>query len=735
MENTVTCKYIPDENSLQRFCSPFYFTCPSLRNCIPYGKVCNGYVDCLYAEDEICQNLISKKVKNVIYTLPISTFTCTRSNTVIASFLVDDLIPDCPDSIEDELQYFNLVTDPFHIQQTCNSGQELACLPGHSHCFPMDKLCIFEFQYNTTILRHCRNGAHLYNCTHHQCSEHFKCQMSYCIPFELICDGKWDCPQGDDKINCPLFSCPNLFKCKNQTKCLHLSKICNNKNECQFGDDELWCINDSLLICPEKCKCFSQSIICNNLDKVLYHHIWITIKYFKCFSCNILHNSSNHFSIFQSIIFLNIKNYLFSSSCITKDNNISIIFSLKHLDISFNRLTTTRRFCFFSLKNLTIFYLQHNLISNFEENSFYLLFSLQLLDLSRNKIKTLKSSMFNGLPNIKTINLTLNLIMDVHSGTFKDVCPYSVHSYNVKVCCMSGSWNKCKVKNDAFSNCDNLLSDKYQRYLCWLIAILAFSFNIISFLHHNKNFKSQRNTFPIRYLALVDWCFGIYLLIIASADLYYKGNYVGYELVWKGYFTCKVAAFIALTSMIVSAMILCLMMLARYCVIQWPMTSKYKNKTYVKRLVEVFLIVGVCLCIIFNFWYIWYSRKRFANRDMPSCLYFQESVTPFFSDLFRSNSCTDMLLLSNFESCLFTINCFKENMEHTTDLQNKNVKSVKVAKQLSLVIVTNMCCWIPSNIVLILALAGYHVSSHYLSWVTLIIIPINSVLDPLFLQF
>ena len=299
VENTVTCKYIPDEKSLQRFCSDFYFTCLSSQKCIPYGKVCNNHVDCLNAEDEICENLNSENIKKCHNKWPISTFTCTKSKTLIPSFLVDDLISDCPYSLEDELQYFNLIKNPFHIQLFCNSSQELPCIPGHNHCFHMNKLCVFEFQYNTTILKHCRNGAHLYNCTYFQCSEQFKCQMSYCTPFELICDGKWDCPQADDEINCQSFSCPNLFKCKNQTRCLHLSKICNNNNDCQFGDDELWCIHDALLVCPEKCKCFSQSIICSKLDDAIYNYIWNTIKYFKCFSCNVLHNNSNHFFYFS----------------------------------------------------------------------------------------------------------------------------------------------------------------------------------------------------------------------------------------------------------------------------------------------------------------------------------------------------------------------------------------------------------------------------------------------------
>ena len=234
------CKYVhsSDKNYHQVTCSTFYFACVSSIKCIPYDKFCDGYQDCLFAEDEICTNELSKKVKNIAVMSNAPTFICSERYTTIPIFFVNDLIPDCPNSIEDEIQYYSLVTDPFHTQDVCNKSQELPCVHGHSHCFKMDKLCIFKLQYNTTALKHCRNGAHLYNCSPFKCSEHFKCSVSYCTPFELVCDGKWDCPQGGDQINCYSFSCPNLFKCRNQTKCLHLSKICNNINECRFGDDE-----------------------------------------------------------------------------------------------------------------------------------------------------------------------------------------------------------------------------------------------------------------------------------------------------------------------------------------------------------------------------------------------------------------------------------------------------------------------------------------------------------------
>ena len=196
------------------------------------------------------------------------TFTCLESNITIPTLFLNDFIPDCPGTIEDEMEYYNLMTNPFHTHLPCNDNQKIPCIPGHSHCFYLNKLCIFEYDKNTKILKYCRNGAHLYNCTIFQCAGYFKCPLSYCIPYNVICNGEWDCPQGDDEVNCNSYICPNLFKCKGQTKCLHFSKYCDNNKDCIFGDDEMWCIHGSVLACPKECKCFAQSLICTNMDTI-----------------------------------------------------------------------------------------------------------------------------------------------------------------------------------------------------------------------------------------------------------------------------------------------------------------------------------------------------------------------------------------------------------------------------------------------------------------------------------
>ena len=39
-------------------------------------------------------------------------------------------------------------------------------------------------------------------CTHFKCIGYFKCPHSFCLPLKYICDGKNDCPEGEDEVNC-----------------------------------------------------------------------------------------------------------------------------------------------------------------------------------------------------------------------------------------------------------------------------------------------------------------------------------------------------------------------------------------------------------------------------------------------------------------------------------------------------------------------------------------------------
>ena len=61
---------------------------------------------------------------------------------------------------------------------------------------------------------------------------------------------------------------------------------------------------------------------------------------------------------------------------------------------------------------------------------------------------------------------------------------------------MSDSWLKCKVKNNEFSNCNDLLSKKQLTKVFWFIGTFTCLMNLISIVIHVKLFSQlQRNKF------------------------------------------------------------------------------------------------------------------------------------------------------------------------------------------------------------------------------------------------
>ena len=109
---------------------------------------------------------------------------------------------------------------------------------------------------------------------------------------------------------------------------------------------------------------------------------------------------------------------------------------------------------------------------------------------------------------------------------------------------MSGSWSKCKVKTEKLSNCNDLLSNKGLGKMFWFTSVFIILMNSICIVIHFKLFSQLPITkFFTLGLSLVDYLYGMYLLLISSVNLYYEGYYAGVEYAWKQNFVCKASAF------------------------------------------------------------------------------------------------------------------------------------------------------------------------------------------------
>ncbi|RVE65639.1 hypothetical protein OJAV_G00118390 [Oryzias javanicus] len=107
--------------------------------------------------------------------------------------------------------------------------------------------------------------------------EEFKCKdRRFCISGSLVCDGRSHCRDGSDEVDCPTVASPvtlkNVLKCRmgskpceDGTECVLFSHLCDGEQDCRDGSDELGCETDvgpSGTHPPTVLACSSPAVLC-----------------------------------------------------------------------------------------------------------------------------------------------------------------------------------------------------------------------------------------------------------------------------------------------------------------------------------------------------------------------------------------------------------------------------------------------------------------------------------------
>ena len=283
----------------------------------------------------------------------------------------------------------------------------------HAVHFTNPKQCM-SFQKQCKLNAHerqCPVWSSDEDCTHFSCPGMFKCERYRCISMSAVCDGQYDCKEGDDEMVCPLSSCSGFLKCRGENRCVSKDDICDGYVNCLYSmDDEIGCQQ-----CPTNCECSGYIVSCmiyNSLEKV-----WTSgINYTKGF---ILKGSQaqlfvRHFN-YKGLVYVNVSfchidkiSYLHSDSdhqsfIIIADfssNNIhgiaflqaKTLMNVVYLELSYNQLYYIQYGKYLKLKYLAVLALKGNplkeIMMSVAKNNILLMIDLQhIYDYFQIKIK------------------------------------------------------------------------------------------------------------------------------------------------------------------------------------------------------------------------------------------------------------------------------------------------------------------------------------------------------------
>ncbi|XP_055924933.1 uncharacterized protein LOC129956919 isoform X2 [Argiope bruennichi] len=564
-----------------------------------------------------------------------------------------------------------------------NTTNYMKCRTGHY--VPVIHKCLYEFDMYG-YHQGCRDVHHLRNCESFVCPQDYvKCPSAYCIPTTYVCDGKWDCVAGADEEKCENYTCPGQYKCYNSSSCVPLHKLCDGIKNCHEGDDEILCD----LVCPANCTCSGLYVTCQGLNAT------------------------------------------------TLPDNLT--HEIRKLDFSYNRLDLfhTNFSNFWALGELI---LQYNEITILPREAFVYLTNMYKLDLSHNSLVYIEQSAFAGLRKVRILILEDNPeITDVGPGAFDGLTAeggLKLYSDSYTLCCMAlpqVPLNNCMAPPDEISSCEDLLRHPAQRTFLWVIGIIGLLGNMfVIFWRFTAKDAPRISSTLILSLGCADFLMGIYLIIIASVDVYYRGIYIKNSERWKRSALCKTCGFLSTVSSEVSVFTLAFITIDRLITLCFPLSHKRFSLNLTYKLIITSWVLAATMAVIPLLVEPYFEGGFYARSGVCLALHitndrpagWEYSIAIFFC----VNSMAFAVIVSAYSYIYVNIRRSYKNMSR---LMSRQSRTDKIGRQMALIVMTNSMCWFPIIIMSLLAMSGVNIPGEAFSWTAIFVLPLNSATNPL----
>ena len=649
-----------------------------------------------------------------------------HSGQPVTVSLVNDLVSEYGPQFEDESA---LMTNVKKVRTFLCRPQEIPCMEGYLKCFNITDICLYQLNTDHYLIP-CRNGGHLENCAKFECNMVFKCLDSYCIPWKYVCDGKWDCPNGDDEqksyICMHISKCQAMFKCKGEHHtCISFGQVCDNRLDCLYHDDEMFC-ELKLIQCPSSCNCLIFAITCvrlllNNLQFNsfgLYLSVYITESNFS--SLNILDHKLQHVHV------LHLPKNNLHSIC-----PLLFLRSLLLINLELNFITEIKGKCLSnSLEQMSI---NNNHIIYLHIYAFHNLHHLIFLNLSNNPIINLPPNSFSNLFSLKSLNLQDIFFEIIDPKAFISTSVKLIKNIDHKITCVIQTQTYCTTYPPWYVSCFDIIPHRFLKNLFVSVSILVICLNILSIF--GKIFKfhgSQINqTFKIKEIGL-NLCgvlCGLYLAIIWLSDNLLKHVYLVNEKLWQSHPLCYVEFCVALWFTISSQIILLYISMFRLKVVTYPMKARQIAQELVFfqiSMIHIFSVfISLVITLIFKFMEMHVATSLCLPFVDPSGLSILTKIISWVTIM--SQSISSVMIVIMHVKLIREVHKVKRSIQIAKSSDDSNKSMVF---QLMFTSASNILCWIPSNAIYLSAMFLPSYPLDLILWTVVIIIPINSVSNP-----
>ncbi|KAH9490750.1 hypothetical protein Btru_051142, partial [Bulinus truncatus] len=604
----------------------------------------------------------------------------------------------------------------------------------------------------------CSDLSHLENCEDFICTAGLvKCPHSFCIPVNYLQDDMMDCVYGEDESNDVIIDDVNLRMCiRNNPRV----KICDGKTECDNFADELDCHS----YCATGFKCQAGVVIVDDYNKrepfrYLSRFDGRT-KVFHLSGVNLSLSSNEKINKFHQLLEVQ-----FSECSIHKDQVFyfnETNHRLYSFDASYNNIVNiTNHGMFSKLKNLQFLNLSHNKHLESIDPEGIAAEKIICLDLSYTKLSFLPENWLNRsrinklhlqhthiyslqwLPygfHLTYLNIENTFLREdgISSNYFKNATiTEKLLADNYKLCCpqVTGPGipqHVCGLVGDAISSCGDLIADMAKRTLLWVMAIAALFGNaaviIFRVFINRAMFKVSYGMFVIS-LGVADFMMGVYLLIIASVDIFYRDIYVLHEKYWRLSALCTFSGFLSTLSSESSIFFVSLITLDRFLAMKFPFGQHRFSKTssiFSTVLAWALSFIIALMPVIYPDWLVYSSNGMCLGLPLtgsgePGWMY---SLTIFIFLNFVM-----FVLIAIGQVAIYRSLGGRKKISMHNPSRRKN--EIDVAKQLFIIAVTDFLCWFPISVLGLLSIKGQIVSREMYAWLIVFVIPLNSAVNPM----